>query len=546
MLYTRTATARWYVHDGEKDFIAFDFTDGTMQGDVSGPMCYALGTVEVNRRFPNRLVQVADDVYHVGENALDEAASVIDAFKEVGQNLQGPKMKVILPAGKRKEDYPQLSTPLFENATIVSAPTEVVGGIVTPNQSSSYADLKLAAAPKVLRRLQSRIDKILSLDTSVQCRILCLRRLVWTMVYYAQTTLNPHAEELFREADAIIMKALKQVLPFIEPDIHTSTLSRTIEDGGVGFMQLADVFQDLQNSLAEVSRSYLEYFGLPTSDAIQASDKPLRYIWRTKSGTAKNAYNRDGRTFTRSDFNSWLECRPSTKLTRIEDDVYLHQMKILLECIHPFKGRCQDPQCTDPDFLKWDSKRFTHHSLTCAACTKAMMWLRHEAVVDAMRSTNKFYGLSTHIPRANEWPRPGNRKGGPDIMVFGTGSDAVDVTITTVKNFTSGERFKSQLKEAFDEKMRKYKEFHALTQYRIVPYVVSHLGVVAKETRELMSEWKNTAADPQYLYDLYNHTQIAIIRTQWKMFEYFCNVNDKNVLESVDCYGDEENGQGTE
>ena len=30
------------------------------------------------------------------------------------------------------------------------------------------------------------------------------------------------------------------------------------------------------------------------------------------------------------------------------------------------------------------------------------------------------------------------------------------------------------------------------------------------------------------------------------MFEYFCNVNDKNVLESVDCYGDEENGQGTE
>ena len=131
-------------------------------------------------------------------------------------------------------------------------------------------------------------------------------------------------------------------------------------------------------------------------------------------------------------------------------------------------------------------------------------------------------------------------------MVFGTGSDAVDVTITTVKNYTTGERFKSQLKEAFDEKMRKYQQFHALTQYRIVPYVVSHLGVVAKETRALMAEWRNTAADPQYLYDLYNHTQIAIIRTQWKMFEYFCNVNDKNVLESVDCYGDEENGQGTE
>ena len=34
-----------------KKVVAEHFTDGTMQGCVSGPMCYALGTLELNSDF---------------------------------------------------------------------------------------------------------------------------------------------------------------------------------------------------------------------------------------------------------------------------------------------------------------------------------------------------------------------------------------------------------------------------------------------------------------------------------------------------------------
>ena len=58
------------------------------------------------------------------------------------------------------------------------------------------------------------------------------------------------------------------------------------------------------------------------------------------------------------------------------------------------------------------------------------------------------------------------------------------------------------MKARYDEKIKKYDGFQQLTQYRIVLYVVSHLGVVARESRELLKTWKYNATDPQYLYDI--------------------------------------------
>ena len=99
-----------------------------------------------------------------------------------------------------------------------------------------------------------------------------------------------------------------------------------------------------------------------------------------------------------------------------------------------------------------------------------------------MPSDHKFHGVSTHIPKIHEFPLPGNTKGGPDIMVFGQGTDAVDVSCCSVAPANLGEHFTAHLKARYDQKIKKYREFQQLTQYRIVPFVVSHLGVIAKET----------------------------------------------------------------
>ena len=432
---------------------------------------------------------------------------------------------------------PQLARPVFQNATIVTGPVEIVGGIITQTEGCSYQDLRLAAAPKVIQRLQSRTNCVLKLDTTIQNKVLALRRLVWTVVYFAQTVFNPHSKQLFEEVDDIIFKALKVLFPFIEPAAHTSTLSKSIEDGGLGFMRMSDVCYDLQAKLMIAAEPYLKYFNLAPMNAPPVVDKPIRYIWRMQSGTSKNAFNRDGYTFTKVDFNSFWDCRPATKLTRIPDDVYTHAVKIHLDALQPFPGKClkDATRCANPDFMTWSNETFTRHSTTCQECVQAMIYARHEAVVDAIRKTNKFYGVPTHIPRITEFPLPDNSRGGPDIMIFGKEKgDAVDVTITTVDRVRPGEKFSSSLKAVFDAKMRKYEGFQVATQYRIVPFVMSHVGIIARETRALTKQWSESAADHQFLFDLYNHVQIALIKSQYDMFNYFKNCNDRRVLESIE------------
>jgi len=61
----------------------------------------------------------------------------------------------------------------------------------------------------------------------------------------------------------------------------------------------------------------------------------------------------------------------------------------------------------------------------------------------------------------------------------------------------------------------------------------SFFGIVSADTRKLVQQWRPLAADPQYLYDLFNNTQMAVVRSQYSMFNYFKNCNDKKMLASL-------------
>ena len=60
-------------------------------------------------------------------------------------------------------------------------------------------------------------------------------------------------------------------------------------------------------------------------------------------------------------------------------------------------------------------------------------------------------------------------------MVFAEESHAVDVVCAFTPRVDDSEKFRSELEERYSFKMRKYKEFQALSQYTVVPFVVSHL-----------------------------------------------------------------------
>jgi hypothetical protein len=61
LLYSRQVAARWYTSTAVHHFA---ITSGCLQGCVSGPRYYSIGTVETSRLFDGILVQVADDIHY--------------------------------------------------------------------------------------------------------------------------------------------------------------------------------------------------------------------------------------------------------------------------------------------------------------------------------------------------------------------------------------------------------------------------------------------------------------------------------------------------
>ena len=54
---------------------------------------------------------------------------------------------------------------------------------------------------------------------------------------------------------------------------------------------------------------------------------------------------------------------------------------------------------------------------------------------------------------------------------------------------------------------------------------MSHYGLVAKQTRDLLQKWRCFAPEPNFIYDLYNNCQFGVIRAQYRNFQFIKNKN---------------------
>jgi hypothetical protein len=344
---------------------------------------------------------------------------------------------------------------------------------------------------------------------------------------------------MFDHLEQLFLNAVATLLPGIDLKLHTSTLQRTPEDGGLGFMPVATIRDSKQADCVLAAEKYLSWFDLKmTSGAEQkpgVKSKPIRYIWRANTPTQHLAYDRDGKTFLRGEgFVSFADLRPTNKYTKISDEVYRHHVNVMLRNIQPFQGMCHK----DPDhpiaFTDMSAEEFTHHAMACNTCVKVMHYQRHEAVLHAIRDTMRFHGLSCYVPNFSELPLPGNDKGGPDLVVNSrVQPDAVDVSCVCVNYFKNGEKFTAEMKARFDEKNKKYKQFGEDLKYNIIPFIMSHLGVVCRETREIVKPWRDACRNPQFPYDLYANTQMALIRAQYNMFVHFQHSHDKKLFDGI-------------
>jgi hypothetical protein len=543
-VYTKPCVARWYhVDDDQPACEEFYITAGCLQGCVSGPRLYAIGTLKAAEPFRSQLCQVADDANLIGPSAIRNASAVVAAFKKIDQVLDGPKLRVFIPARWKSDEVKRAElacleqNPLFKDVKPECDGTyPVLGGAICSQIQPSFESLT-AALWKLRKKLISRVTTVLQLECSIQCKMLILRQLPYALLHATRTTFHPLAVQYFQQVDEIVHNAVNFVIPDTDlsnPD-HLSSLQSSIEDGGLGFLPLAAIRHHVHEQLIHLANStYLKLFDLSMAP-LDHVNKPAKYVWRRETGGEFSHFDRDGWTFKTGEFRSWLHCRPATSLTRISDKDYVFQWNVMLYNLTPPPGAglCKSPKWQTPPNLQTMSRQeFTEHFFTCASCCSSMFNVRHNEVVYAIRKTNKFHSIPDTVPNFTELALPGKARGGPDLLVFAD-ADAVDVSCVYAAKPKEGESLVAAMSKRFHEKKSKYEEFEEKTKYRVVPFIVSHLGVVAKQTRDMITPWKKRAIEHTYQDELFNNVQIALMRAQRNTFDLWSNQLDREVILSA-------------
>ena len=126
----------------------------------------------------------------VSSDSLEILESVIEEYASVGQDLKGPKMKVVCSQQRQREVRDKLSrmtkltmTAEQIDASIHTTPTKLLGGCVFPLGEVPEACPTLT---ELMAKLSKRYKKITQLDVSLQMKWLILKNITFYSVFYIE------------------------------------------------------------------------------------------------------------------------------------------------------------------------------------------------------------------------------------------------------------------------------------------------------------------------------------------------------------------------
>lgn len=517
LMYARENTATWYHMDSTLPPQTFSITEGAIQGCVSGPLMYALGTLQTIRTFGKNLIVCADDVLIRGPDSLEIAPKVFQAFEEIGQRINGPKLSIFHSATTRLPKVHQA----LAHASIRTDIIQYLGGIITPNTSSAQTREALAIAMSGhIMKFKNKLAATLDLDAPKQCKFIIIRSLARSLIYRAQTCFHPASALIFREIDHHTLSALKSLLPSIDIPTHAGRIQLPTEDGGLGIFKYEAIHPWLQHDTVLRAKKFLRMLALEL-DVQAPHQTTLLAAWKTNTYLSNGGRKeRDGRSFDKGQFSSWLDARPTSQWTRVSDETFHNQIDIILQNLQPIRGECIQTEPPNIQLSSLTREEFTQHVLTCARCGQGGHYARHQAVLHAVRNTCRFHGIHSSVPKHTDMPLPDRSKGGPDLIVFGKEMDAVDFSICYTYTPVYGENIRARMSDTFREKERQYRLFKQTAQCRIIPFVVSVYGLIARETRELIRPWLEATPDSRLLLDIYHNVQFSLIKALHQNYQY--------------------------
>lgn len=497
LLYAQKTSARFYTDDGYRHFIIHQ---GSLQGCVSGPPVYTLGTIETSSAFPRQLIQIADDT-HLLQTGIKDA--VVLAFARINQNMNGDKTKLITPT---------------------SAPTRVLGGYALPS-SAPPASLLPSIQP-ILDKVSQKYAAIRALPALLQCKLLITRSVTWDWVYYFQTTHPTLSRHLAKHIDQEQRNTLFHLFPMLQQTQvrNVPRIFLPVEDGGLGLVPYEDLYEwmyyHMRRAVIPDIRSKFD-IDIPDSQMypIDVTPNSIRHAWRTAfkeslRATRTKYITLSARAFMReSPFTSWLDVWPTTKTVTLADDRMLTAIYIRYDCLPAPQYICATDNVSVSTLTP---EQFSRHFQVCKSCAAFHHIPRHEAVLRALHRTCSFHLIHSTIMKPFDMPIHLDKpKSASDLLVI-TGEDRynVDLAITVEDCASAGHQFQDRLKVRFGQKKFTYRKFEASTNNITVPFIMSIYGVIPISTITLIESWFQRSLYPQKCkLDIFANTQFELINS---------------------------------
>jgi len=501
MMYAEPSTVHMFDCTGVSKY-SITVTTGTRQGCTSGPWLYMVGTMLVSLKYKGKLVQVADDVFLVSADAQQIVPDVLADFRLINQRLDGPKMQWLCPP----------NVALSTRVPVRSKVTGILGSFVQPS-TTTRTETAVTISRLWLTPIREKFQRLVRLPTTVQNKVLILRSLTWNFLYAAECFRCDVREDIFVELDDIQVNTLIEVLRLQtctreeKRNFHVQAFLPT-QDGGFGLLPYAHLHESICSRSLQQASEFIARFSLVPPICIDPGvQSSLHAQWRAAlrddvRGFRVRSLTLSATSFLRRPYNvSWLDTRPINSIRFLEDEYYLFAARLKCKLLEPRSYHCPISDC---DIGEMDRLHFTNHVISCCHCAAPAYHIRHEKVVYVLARTLRFHGIiATANPQG--FPIPGNTRGGPDLMMYGRETHAIDVAVSKEK---LGGNLESALQAVYLGKKADYKTYATLTHHTVTPFVLSIYGDFHRATLDFIGDLKLST---EGRYDIMANVQCELI-----------------------------------
>ena len=444
--------------------------------------------------------------------------------------INGPKTRVLCSeVTKRRLELPNS----ISSATIVSTPTKVLGAIVQPDRSFHNNIATCEAVKSVCEKLDKKYKKLLSLPCTTQEKWLILSNITMHALYYVESS-SIGLPQISSFIDELQLHAFKTIFSLSDlPRDCFVRLFYPIEDGGMGLFPYSEFGTIVRARMAKKAELFLQRFELRNRESYDGPITLTATLWNLWAnhlrpdvyGTRDWKIQQLAKIFLRlppHSHESFLRYPPLNTFVTFTDEQFTFAVQHRLGIIpHYPQFRCS--------LFKPDRETFSTHFSSCTTCASAQFHRRHNAVVMAIHKCCKYHGYDSQLVHAGTWEyaRPGNSKGGADVMIYVNGKTfALDVSV--VKEGVECEGYRNRLGQKFTEKISlyaKYKELHP--DHTIFPFVMSIYGTFYPESIKLLTEMSRLLkTDTHFRQDILRHTQAVLLKT---IHSSFCTLKAKHI-----------------